>query len=355
MPRRNTGPRLRWIDRRANFYIVWYERGRERLRATGETDQLRAEEALAAFIRQTQRPVGGPRPAHQVTLGEVLDYYGQNKARFVKDPERIAYAIDALLPYWASKTITDINDAACAEYVEQRNRAAGTTRRELTTLRAAVNYAKGRIADDARPIWMPAKPLGKDRWLTRSEAARLLNESRKARADVRLYLPLFILIGLYTGARKEAILSLRWPQIDLEAKRINFKRETETNKRRAHNRLPDGLVGHLRRAYKRRQSDLGFVVHDKGKPVSDIGGAWNGKPDGFVQGSFGRACKRAGIVGVTPHTLRHTCGTWMAQAGVPLRLIGEYLGHTDERTTKLYSHHHPDYQDEAVAAFNRRR
>jgi integrase len=74
----------------------------------------------------------------------------------------------------------------------------------------------------------------------------------------------------------------------------------------------------------------------------------------FVQGSFGRACKRAGIVGVTPHTLRHTCATWMAQAGVQLRKIDEYLGHTDDRTTKNYEHHHPDYQDEAVAAFNRR-
>jgi hypothetical protein len=75
----------------------------------------------------------------------------------------------------------------------------------------------------------------------------------------------------------------------------------------------------------------------------------------FVQGSFGRACKRAGIVGVTPHTLRHTCGTWMAQQGVPLRLIGEYLGHSDERTTKLYAHHHPDYQGTAVRRLDRRR
>lgn len=78
-------------------------------------------------------------------------------------------------------------------------------------------------------------------------------------------------------------------------------------------------------------------------------------PKAFVQGSFGRACKRAGIIGVTPHTLRHTCGTWMAQQGVPLHKIGEYLGHTDERTTKLYAHHHPDYQDAAVAAFNTRK
>lgn len=355
MPRRNTGPRLRWIDRRQAFYIVWYERGRERLRATGETDKLRAEEALASFIRETRKPIGGPRPAYEVTLGDVLDFYADNKGRFAKDPARIGYAIDALLPFWADKRITDITDAACATYVKQRNRAPGTTRRELTTLRAAVNYALGRIADETRPVTLPPKPLGKDRWLTRHEAARLLNAARGGRSDVRLYLPLFIVLGLYTGARKEALLSLRWPQIDLAAKRINFKRADDSNKRRAHNRLPERLVGHLRRAHKRRHSDLGFVIHDKGKPIIDIGGAWDGSSEGFVQGSFGRACKRAGIVGVTPHTLRHTCGTWMAQHGVSLRQIGEYLGHTDERTTKLYAHHHPDYQDEAIGAFNRRR
>ncbi len=355
MPRRNTGPRLRWIDRRQSFYIVWYEGGRERLRATGETDKRRAEEALASFIRANRRQPGGPRPAYEVKLGEVLDYYADNKGRFAADPARIAYAIDALLPFWADKTITDITDSECAAYVLQRQRAPGTTRRELTTLRAAVNYAVGRISDETRPVTLPPKPQGKDRWLTRHEAARLLNAARNARADVRLYLPLFILIGLYTGARKEAILTLRWPQIDLAAKRVNFKRADETNKRRAHNRLPDRLVAALRRAKRRSNNDLGYVIHDSGSPIIDIGGAWNGKPDGFVQGSFGRACKRAGIVGVTPHTLRHTCGTWMAQQGVPLRLIGEYLGHTDERTTRLYAHHHPDYQDEAVAAFNRRK
>jgi hypothetical protein len=102
MPRRNTGARLRWIDRRQSYYIVWYERGRERLRATGETDERRAEEALAAFIRKNQRPIGGPRPAHEVTLGEVLDYYGRTRGRFAKDPARIGYAIDALLPFWAT-------------------------------------------------------------------------------------------------------------------------------------------------------------------------------------------------------------------------------------------------------------
>ena len=78
------------------------------------------------------------------------------------------------------------------------------------------------------------KPEGKDRWLTRPEAARLLNAARTGRSDVRLYLPLFVLIGLYTGACKDAILSLRWPQIDLDSKppRIDFRlpETRQTNK-----------------------------------------------------------------------------------------------------------------------------
>lgn len=357
MPKRNTGYRLRWIDRRQSFYIVWYEQGRERLRATGETDGKRAEAVLASFIRQSHRPAGGPRPAHEVTIGEVLDYYGKNKGAFAADPARIGYAIDALEPFWASLRVSDVNDATCAAYVEQRKRAPATVRRELTTLRAALNYANGRITDRAPPVSMPPAPKGKDRWLTHSEAAGLLNAARTARSDVRLYLPLFVLIGLYTGARKEAILSLRWSQVNLATRRINFARDDGrvTSKGRAHNQIPQRLLTFLRLAHKRRHSDIGYVIHDKGKPILDIGGAWDGKPDSFVQGSFGRACKRAGIVGVTPHTLRHTCGTWLAQAGVPLRLIGEWLGHSDDRTTKLYAHHHPDYQEEAVAAFNRRR
>ena len=66
------------------------------------------------------------------------------------------------------------------------------------------------------------------------------------------------------------------------------------------------------------------------------------------------ACKRAGIVGASPHTLRHTCGTWMAMRGVPLHLIGGWLGHTDNRTTELYAHHHPNHMDAARTAADRR-
>jgi hypothetical protein len=71
-------------------------------------------------------------------------------------------------------------------------------------------------------------------------------------------MPLFIVIGLYTGRRKEAILSLRWPQVDLKGKVIDFDLlgRPVTDKVRGKIRIPDRLLPHLVRAW-RRGSDLG--------------------------------------------------------------------------------------------------
>jgi integrase len=84
-------------------------------------------------------------------------------------------------------------------------------------------------------------------------------------------MPLFIQIGLYTGRRKEAILSLRWPQVDLAAGLIHFDKpgRKQTKKRRGTVRIPARLLPHLRRA-RRRGSDLGYVIHAHGQRVGDI-------------------------------------------------------------------------------------
>lgn len=357
MPRPNRGAYLTFHKPRGVYYIQWYENGRPRKRSTGTADVREAEAILAAFIGQRQADQRtGPRDPSDVFVTEALALYASEHAPHTKAPDRIAYTIAALIPFWQTLTIGDVTKEACRAYMRDRQRSAGTIRRELTTLRAAINYAhsEGRITRQV-PVWLPPKPAGQDRWLTRDEAAALLNAARNRRADVRLYLPLFIILALYTGARKEAILSLRWTQVDFANKRINFGKRVdadgnpvaETNKRRAHIPIPNALMTFLKQAYKRRASDIGFVVHDKGKPIKDIGDSRNG--------SFGRACEDAKLTGVKPHTLRHTCGTWLAQKGVPLFLIGGWLGHSDARTTALYAHHHPDFQGEALAAMNKRK
>ena len=150
-------------------------------------------------------------------MTDVLNRYLQERGPKVAAPGRIAYAVLALTDFFEGNTVADVTPQTCGRYVEKRGRSKGTVRRELGVLRAAINYAHkcGRIT---RPVAveLPERPEPRDRWLTRTEAAHLIRAARTPQA--RLYMPLFILIGLYTGRRKEAILSLRWPQVDLEAR-----------------------------------------------------------------------------------------------------------------------------------------
>jgi integrase len=196
--------------------------------------------------------------------------------------------------------------------------------------------------------------------LTRAEAARLIAgalgftfakcsdlRSRRVkwviwdreRAHARLHLPLFILIGLYTGARKEAILSLRWSQVDLTSSRIDFNRagSNRTNKRRALIPIPTKLLPHLRRA-RLRGVELGFVVNDNGLRLGD------------VKRGFGSACRRAALDDVSPHILRHTCATWLMQRRVPMWEVAGFLGMSRETLERVYGHHAPDYLKSAAEA-----
>jgi integrase len=297
MPRRNNGPRLRFLKKRQYFYIVWTDNGRSRERSTGTADREQAEIALADFTHSRSRSAG-PRDPAQALVTDALADYAQERGPETAAPWRIAAATKNLVAFWQGRTVADILPETCRAYVAVRDRSAGTTRRELGVLRAAINYAHraGRLTR-AVAVLLPERPEARDRWLSRKDASLLIKAALRE-PRVRLYLPLFILIGLYTGQRKGAILSLRWSQVDLEARRIDFNTPgiRRTNKRRSRIPIPAPLLGHLRRA-RRRGTEIGFVVHENGRRLRDI------------KRGFASACRRAGLRGVTPHVLRHTCAT----------------------------------------------
>ena len=76
-----------------------------------------------------------------------------------------------------------------------------------------------------------------------------------------------------------------------------------------------------------------------------------GEPVARINKAF-RSLRRAAELGadVVPHTLRHTCATWLAQSGVPVWEAAGFLGISPETLERVYGHHHPDYQALATGA-----
>lgn len=273
-------------------------------------------------------------------IADVLTVYGEEVAPHKRTAKNIAYKIGKLLEWWGDKIVTDISTATCKEYVTARGGSSGPGA-DLKTLGAALaHWHKSETYGPLNvmpKLWFPEEPPARERYLTRSEAARLLKAAKPY-----LHLRRMILLGLYTGSRPGVILDLQWDQIDLRsAVMVRTRGPQAKNKRAPKVRLGRRILAHLKR-WHHIDGGKGPVCYfeDKWHPgkrrVADPHGAWD------------KVVAAAGLEGVTRHTLRHTRATWMAQRGVPLFEAAGFLGMTVRTLEKVYAHHDPEHQERAA-------
>lgn len=73
-----------------------------------------------------------------------------------------------------------------------------------------------------------------------------------------------------------------------------------------------------------------------------------GASDDQVRDSWAQAREACGLQHVRCHDLRHTCASWLVQAGVPLHTVSEILGHSSMAMTRRYAHLSPEHLLEAI-------
>lgn len=331
-------PEIKLGRHRGKFVAVIGDGPGRKRRSLGTADPGLARTRLAEFIRSYRQAA---RPG-RATVGDLMNAYIADRTPEVADPARLEFAAKRLRPTFGNLLPSHIDRKICRSYVATRERAGariGTAHTELAMLRATLHWAEKQQPpwiDRAPHVWMPAKPAPRDRSLTRSEGDRLVAACRAP------HVKLFVEVALATAARAGAILDLTWDRIDLDRRllALGSPHRAATRKGRATLPINDTLLGALLAARKAALSD--YVVEFAGGKV------------GSVKHGVAAAAVRAGLEGVTPHVLRHSAAVWMAEAGVSMAEIAQFMGHSSTAVTeRTYARFSPDYLRRAARALER--
>ena len=144
-------------------------------------------------------------------------------------------------------------------------------------------------------------------------------------------------VALHSGMRLGEILNLRWYDLDFSSGFI-LVRDSKNGESR---HVPmDATLFALFRAYPHRLgTDLVFSSPAGGHIVD-------------VRTGFLNSCKRAGLIDLHFHDLRHTFASQFVMSGGDLYILKEILGHKSITMTQRYAHLSPTYKIKAIDRMN---
>jgi integrase len=263
----------------------------------------------------------------------------------------LASVRDAAAGREPDKLIADALERWLVEHVP-RLRSARQTRNHARQL---LPYIAGRKLDDAGKVWAEIKAAeqGKSpatvnhkgrilrqitrlawkdwRWLDHPVSIALLSEAPRERflttAEVAALADAtghpaargYVLLAAYTGIRRGHLLRLTRHDVQ------------------------EGFL-RLDRSSKTRTLQL-VPLHPKVRAIAEA--LPLGIGDRQLREAWTRAREETGI-DCRWHDLRHTCASWLVQAGVPIYTVAQILGHSSPAVTQRYAHLAPQNLVDAV-------
>ena len=339
MPQISKGARL-YPYKRKGRPTMYFIRDGGHFRSTGFTiaERDKANEALRTYL-ENKKPNTDRTDTRDIWVAEVLKLYVLDQPEDKPSKALIGYHVKALEPYWGDKRLSEVKGSTCRAYEAHRLKAgvkSATARRELKTLSAAINHWHKESPLKAVPqVTLPEEGERRERVLEHREAVRML---RACRARKLHYIERFVLIGLYTGTRHDAILRLQWKEapvgghVDLKRGVLyrKGKSEKETSKRRPPVQIAGKLL-RLMREWGEHDAKQGFthVIRYRGEAIN--GGFRKAWDTIRTDAKLGRD--------VTPHVLRHTCATWNLWAGKTIWEVAGIIGADASTVERVYGHH----------------
>lgn len=325
-------PEFKLGKHRGKWCVVWYEGGSRQRRSLGTNDKTEAAKELKSWIaiwRDRNRPA-------VITVQYAWDGY---RTSLGAKPAAVTMGHEwkALEPFFGRMAADGITEEDCRSYIDlrrDRGRKDGTIWTELGHLRSALKWAeKKALIIKAPTIWRPERPEPRDLRLTKSQVTAFI------KACELPHIRLFVVLAMTTGARTGAILDLTWDRVDFERGLIQLRDPSQmrTNKGRA--QVPMNATAR-KVLLEAQRGAVGIYVIE-----------WAGEKVGSVKKGIAGAGRRADLAWVTAHVFRHSAATHMAEAGVAMEKIAQFLGHSDSRLTeRIYARFTPTFLKDAAAS-----
>lgn len=313
------------------FYLYRKINGRpERIKLGGFPDISveKARQMAAKFngsIAEGKNPQDEKRSfKSEMTLGELfkvyMERYSKKQKRSWQYDER---EIPKFLSHWFSRKISTIKRQEIQTLHEKicDNNGLYQANRILERIRAIYNKAIewGWLGTNPAIGIKKFKEKARDRFLQPNELPRFFASLDQEDDLIRDY----ILISLFTGARKSNVLSMRWEEIDFVSQTWRIP-ETK-NGEPVTIALVVPAIKILERRKQNTNSEFVFSSNSRSGHLADPKRAWD------------RVLKNAKIDDLHIHDLRRTLGSYLAASGANSYIIGKSLGHKSQQATAIYA------------------
>jgi integrase len=338
---------LRVYPSARRVYVCSYRiRRRKRLALLGRADVLTLDQARKMAIAYLGKVAGNEDPQDESdrlrslkTVAELYSAYIENHAK----KKRAYWKNDAsclrrrILPSLGARLAASIVPADIesihSEVGSQHPYAANTL---LDIVRNMFNWGKvaGLVpADHANPIlgikWFPERQ--RRRYITTVEMPEFI---RALEAEDNEYARYGLWLLLLLGLRSIELLKAKWTDIDWDMGTL-FVGLTK-NGEPLLAPLGDAAMERLKIIPRIANNPYIICGHKRGRPLTGLG-----EP-------LRRVLARAGLQNIRVHDIRRTVGSWLAQSGVSLHLIGDVLNHRDPKTTLGYAYFQTQQRREAL-------
>jgi site-specific recombinase XerD len=211
----------------------------------------------------------------------------------------------------------ELNKERVKEYIQEmlKKQEPSSVAREIF----AIQFFFDKILGSKINIPRPKKNKKIPEILTKDEIKKMINATN----NIKHKLILKILYGC--GLRVSELVNLNKEDINLKEKLIHIK--LSKGKKDRFVKIPDSINEELSNYYNLLSEKELFPSNRGGKLTTAT-----------IQAIVENTAKKAGITKeVYPHLLRHSFATHLLEAGTDLRVIQKLLGHSDIKTTQIYT------------------